>query len=182
MLTGSNATARAPHRAQPKMLRKQKAAILEHLRLIARQHQVCYEIWPLWSTSDGVRTQKGFELLLCGVNGHVSQEGGVMHAVPCCEHCAHTYSELREIAEWVLHMKKPPTGYEIYSFDRALHVAPPHRKYRSEIVITTAILHHSERKPGDYHCESECLKEVRARLSKLGIREDVLFIQPVGHA
>lgn len=183
MLTGSSAAAPVRQRAHEKMVRrKQSAELLEHLRLIARQHQVCYEIWPLWSTAQGVKTQKGFELLLCGVNGHVFKEGGVLHAVPCCDHCAHTYSELREITEWVLHMRKPPAGYEIYSFDRALHLAPPHRKHRSEIVITTAIFHTSGHKPGDERCESECLKEVRARLSKLRIREDVLFTQFPDHA
>jgi hypothetical protein len=183
MLTGSTATAPVRERAHAKTIRrKQSAELLEHLRLIARQHEVCYEIWPLWSTSQGARTQKGFELLLCGVNGHMSHESGVLHAVSCCHHCAHTYSELREIAEWVLHMRRPPAGYEIYSFDRALHLAPPHRNHRSEIVITTAIFHSSNHKTGSHHCESECLKEVRARLSKLGIRDDTLFTQPPGNA
>jgi hypothetical protein len=183
MLTGSKATAPVRQRLQPKTVRhKQSAKLLEHLQLIARQHQVCYEIWPLWSTWKGVRTQKGFELLLCGINGHVSQERGVLHVVPCCEHCAHTFSELREIAEWVLHMKRPPAGYEICEFDCALHLAPPHRNRRSEIVITTTIFHSSGSKSGNHDCESECLKEVRARLSKLGIREDILFIQPAGNA
>lgn len=183
MLTRSSATAPVRQRPQAKTVRrKQSADLLEHLRLIAREHQVCYEIWPLWSIGDGIRTQKGFELLLCGVNGHVFQQGGRLHAVPCCEHCAHTYSELREVAEWVLHMKKPPAGYEIYSFDCALHLAPPHRQHRSEIVITTAIFHRAEHKPGNYDCKSECLKEVRARLSKLGIREDVLFTQHAANA
>ena len=183
MLTRSSAAAPARQRIQAKTVqRKPSAELLEHLRLIARQHQVCYEIWPLWSTADGVRTQKGFELLLCGVNGHVFLDGGRLHAVPCCEHCAHTYSELREIAEWVLHMKKPPTHYDIYSFDRALHLAPPHRQHRSEIVITTAIFHRSDHKPGGDHCESACLTEVRARLSKLGIREDILFANSAGNA
>ena len=179
MLTGSSATTTARQRTPAKTIRrKQKSEILEHLRLIAREHQVCYEIWPLRSTSPGARTQQGFELLLCGVNGHMSQERGVLHAVPCCAHCAHTYSELREIAEWVLHMKRPPLGYEIYSFDCALHLAPPHRHHRSEIVISTAIFHGMDQRPGERHRESECLKQVRARLSELGIREDVLFIQP----
>lgn len=183
MLTSSGATAQVRQRAQPKtILHKQSTEPLEHLRLIARQHQVCYEIWPLWSTGKGVKTQKGFELLLCGVNGHVSQKRGVLHAVPCCEHCAHTYSELRQIAEWVLHMKRPPAGSEIYEFDCALHLAPSHRNHRSEIVITTAIFHSNDDKPGNHDCESECLKEVRARLSKLGIRNDILFTQPAGNA
>jgi hypothetical protein len=149
------------------------AALVEHFRSVVREHQVCYEIWPVWSTAEGVRTQRGFELLLCGVNGHAFQEGGTLHAVPCCQQCAHTYSELREIAEWILHLKKPSSGHEIFAFDHALHLAPPHRQHRSEIVITTTVFH-GNRTAGDERCESECLKEVRTRLSKLGIPEDVL--------
>ena len=174
MLRGSSATAPARQRTQPKTVRrKQSADLFDHLRIIAREHQVCYEIWPLRSTSKGAMAQQGFELLLCGVNGHLFQEKYSLHAIPCCEHCAHTYSELREITEWVLDTKKPPAGYEIHSFDCALHLAPPHRNHRSEIVITTAIFYNSEHRPGDHDRQNECLKEVRARLSKLGIREDV---------
>ena len=164
------ATARRRLRAQ-----RNGSDLVEHLRLIARQHQVCYEIWPVGSTWGGKRTQKGFELMLCGVNGHVIHEGNGLHAVPCCTHCAHTYSELREIAEWVLDLKKSQSGFEIYSFDHALHMAPPHRHRRNEIVVTTAISHNADHKPGDYGCESEYLKEIRERLSKLGIREDDLY-------
>lgn len=155
--------------------RKHRPDLLEHLQFIARQHQVCYEIWPTWSTLGGKRTQRGFDLLLCGVNGHVVHGGNGSHAVSCCTDCAHTYSELREIAEWVLDLKRRPSGFDIRSFDHAPHMAPPHRHHRSEIVVTTAIFHSAEHKPGDYGCESECLKEIRERLSKLGIREDVLF-------
>ena len=154
---------------------KHKPDLVEHLKFIVRQHQVCYEIWPAWSSLGGKRTQRGFDLLLCGVNGHVIHEGNGLHAVSCCTHCAHTYSELRELAEWVLDLKKPPSGFEIYSFDHAPHMAPPHRHRRREIVVTTAIFHSADHKPGDYGCESECLREIRERLSKLGIREDVLY-------
>lgn len=96
-----------------------------------------------------------------------------MHAVPCCQQCAHTYSELRDIAEWVLHLKKAPSGHEILAFDCALHLAPAHRNHRSEIVITIAVFHGNYTAENE-RCESECLQEVRTRLSKLGIQEDVL--------
>ena len=163
---GTVATVRRRLRAQ----RKHSADLLEHLRLIVRTHQVCYEIWPVWSTSEGVRTQKGFELLLCGVNGHVVHEGRGLHAVPYCEHCAQTYSELREITEWILQLRKPPSRFQIHSFDCALHMAPPHRRHRSEIVISTTIFHPTDDKTCD-----RCLQEVRERLSKLGIHEDILY-------
>jgi len=175
MLTDSNPATTAGPRLRAQL--KQSADLLERLRLIVRQHQVCYEIWPTWSSLGGRRTQKGFDLLLCGVNGHVIHEGNGCHAVPCCTHCAHTYSELREIAEWILDLKKSQSGFEISAFDHALHMAPPHRHRRNEIVVTAAIFHNAHHKPGDYGCESECLKEVRERLSKLGIREDAFYTQ-----
>jgi hypothetical protein len=173
MLTDPNpaVTMRPRLLAQP----KQSAEPLEHLRLIARQHQVCYEIWPVWSTREGVRRQKGFELLLCGVNGHVIRQRGGLHSVPCCQYCAHTYSELHELAEWVLDLEKTPARHRIHSFDCALHMAPPHRNHRSEIVTTASIFHPHGHNIEDYPSESECLKEVRKRLSTLGINEDVLY-------
>ena len=145
------ATVRRRLRAQ----RKRGLDLVEHLRLIARQHQVCYEIWPAWLSLGGKRMQEGFDLLLCGVNGHVIHDGNGCHAVSCCAHCAHTYSELREIAEWILDLKKSQSRFEIYPFDHALHMAPPHRQRRNEIVVTAAIFHSAAHKPGDYGCESE---------------------------
>jgi len=183
MFTGSNATAPAQQREQARTPRpKGSAELLEHLRLIARQHQVCYEIWPVWSTSPGAKNQSGFQLLLCGVNGHVIREGRDLHSVPLCQHCSRTYGEMREIVEWVLHLKKPPLGYEIQAFDYALHLAPPPRQHRNEIVITTSIFDPAYRHQGDYQAESDCLKEVREKLSKLGIREDVWYAQAAAHA
>jgi hypothetical protein len=50
-------------------------------------------------------------------------------------------------------------------------MAPPHRHHRSEIVTTASVFHPHVH----YRSESECLKEVRKRFSKLGINEDVLY-------
>jgi hypothetical protein len=173
MVTGSSATGSGQQRQAAKTTRgKQSLELFRHLRLIARQHKLCYEIWPVGSISEGEPTPTGFELSLCGVNGHLRREGGVLHPVADCQHCANSYAELREIAEWIVPLKKPPLSYSIYPFDHALHVAPPNRQHRSEIIITAAIFDHA------YHnqqndCESECLKEVRERLHNLGIREGV---------
>ena len=182
MVTGSSATASAQQRQEAKSSRGKKSLeLIRHLRLIARQHKVCYEIWPVWSMSEGVRTPRGIELLLCGVNGHLRREGGVLHPVAGCQHCARSCAELREIAEWIVPLKKPPLSYSIYSFDHALHVAPPNRQHRSEIIITTAIFDQAYPNQQD-HSESECLKEVRERLYNLGIREDVWYAAASGNA
>ena len=152
--------------------RRQSVEFIRPLRLIARQHKACYEIWPLSSISEEVPTSSGFELLLCGVNGHLRRESGALHPVADCQHCARSYAELRAIAEWIVPLKKPPLSYSIYSFDRALHVAPANRQHRSEIVITIEVLVEAYQQD---HSEGECLKEVRERLYNLGIREDVWY-------
>jgi hypothetical protein len=182
MVTGSDGTASAQQRQEAKSpRRKQSVKLIKLLQLIAREHKVCYEIWPVWSISDGVRTPAGFEVLLCGVNGHLRREKGVLHPVAGCQHCARSYAELREIAEWIVPLRKPPFSYTIYSFDHALHVAPPNRQHRSEIIITTAMFDEAYHNQPD-HCESECLKEVRERLYNLGIREDSWHAAASGNA
>ena len=180
MVTGSDRTASAQQRQEAKPLQpKQSTKPIRHLRSIAGKHKVCYEIWPVWSTSEGAPTPTGFEVLLCGVNGHLRREKGVLHRVADCLHCACCYAELREIAEWSVPLKKPPFSYSIYSFDQALHLAPPNRRHRSEIIVTTAIVDEGFHNQQD-HCESECLKEVRERLYNLGIREDVSYAAASG--
>jgi hypothetical protein len=180
MVSGSSANASPKQRQEAKRpRRKQSQELIRLLRLIASQHRVRYEVWPMWSTSEGVRTTIGFELLLCGVNGHLRREGGVLHPVAGCQHCACSYAELREIAEWIVPVKKAPLSYSIYAFDYALHVAPPNRQHRSEIIITTAIFEPPGR---NQQSESECLREIRQRLDDLGIREDVWHAAASGNA
>ena len=150
---------------------QQAATLVERLKEIARTHQTCYEVWPEWSTKDGQKIQIGFELQLCGVNEHAGQNGN--HPVPGCPRCVHTYGELRQIAEWILPLEERPSCYDIQGFDRALHQAPSKRHGRSEVVVTIVIMHRSDfNRPVD-DCESRCLREMREKLSGLGIREDI---------
>ncbi len=173
MVTGSTTTS-----AQTQQ--NKGAELMRHLRSIARQYKVCYEIWPVWSTLEEVKTRIGFELVLCGVNGHLRREGGVLHQVTGCQHCALSFAELRELAAWLVPLKQPPLSYTMHPFDQALHLAPSNRQRRSEIIITTAIFDQACDNQPD-HRESECLKEVRERLSRLGIREDVSFTAKSGN-
>lgn len=150
---------------------QQAIASVERLKEIGRTHRICYEVWPEWSTKEGRKIQIGFELQLCGVNEHNAQNG--KHAVPGCPQCFHTYSELREIAEWVLPLEVRPSRYDIQGFDHSLHQAPPKRRRRSEVVVTIVIMHRNDfNRPVD-DCESRCLKEMRGRLKELGIHEDI---------
>jgi hypothetical protein len=107
-------SATAPAKRQQAKTRRghKTTAPFEHLRDLVKKHQVCYEIWPL-----SKKGQKGFELLLCGVNGHPVSDLESSHPVASCEYCARTYGELKKIGEWVLHLRKPPLGHQIHSFD-----------------------------------------------------------------
>lgn len=147
------------------------ASLVERLKEIARTHKTCYEVWPEWSTKDGRKMQIGFELQICGVNEHAAQNGN--HPVPGCPRCFRTYSELRQIAEWILPLDERPSRYDIQGFDHALHQAPSKRHRRSEVVVTIVIMHRRDfNRPVD-DCESRCLKEMRERLKQLGIEEDI---------
>ena len=172
MFTHNQSITSTPQFGPADVLADQRAPTLaERLKEIARRHQTCYEVWPEWSTKDGQKLQIGFELQLCGVNEHAVPNG--KHPVPGCPQCFHTYSELREIAEWILPLEERPSRYDIQGFDHALHQAPSKRQRRSEVVVTVVIMHRSDfNRPVD-DCESRCLREMREKLSRLGIREDI---------
>lgn len=147
--------------------------LLNRLRGIVQEHQVCYEVWPEWSMKDGVKIKIGFELQLCGVNSHVASDGGLQHPVPGCPICFRTYNELRELAEWALPIDERPSRYDIQAFDHALHLASAKRVRRREVVVTIVIMHRNDfNRPVD-DCENRCLKEMKDRLKQLGIHEDV---------
>lgn len=147
--------------------------LLNRLRGIVQEHQVCYEVWPEWYMKDGVKIKIGFELQLCGINAHLASDGSGHHPVPGCPICFRTYNELREIAEWALPIDERPSRYEIQAFDHALHLASAKRFRRREVVVTIVIMHRNDfNRPVD-DCENRCLREMKERLNQLGIHEDV---------
>lgn len=143
---------------------------IEHLREIARKHQVCYELWPERSVAEGRKIQIGFELQLCGANEHLATNG-VQVPIPGCGYCLLTFEEMKQIAEWILPREERPSRYEIGGFDRALHVAPYSRHSRSEVVVTIHIMHQTNFNREVNACENRCLSEMRDRLNELGIYE-----------
>ena len=143
-------------------------SLATRLKDIAHRHQVCYEVAPEWSISEGRKIQIGFELELCGI----SSNENCLHPVAGCPHCWRAYDEIREIAEWILPREARPSRYEIQAFDRSLHIAPPKRHRRSEVLVRIVIMHRSDfNRPVD-DCESRCLKEMRENLAQLGIHEN----------
>lgn len=170
MLNTSEVPARIPEAGRNDAV--DSAAEMERLRQIGERHQVCYEVCREWSIAEGHKIPIGFELELCGVNNHLLRNVAG-HPVPGCAHCLQTYDEMRQIADWILPREERPSRCEIQAFDRALHIAPTQRRRRSEVVVTIVIMHRRDfNRPID-DCESRCLKEMREKLSRLGIREGV---------
>ena len=151
---------------------EQSEPVVERLREIARRHQVCYEVWPERSVAEGRAIRIGFELQLCGTNTHISSDGPT-HPVPGCAHCLRTYHELRQVTEWILPKEERPSRYGIQAFDHALHIAPPKRHCRSEVVVTIQIMHRHNFNGAVDDCQDRCLKEMRERLTQLGIHGDI---------
>ena len=141
----------------------------EALQNVVLRHQVCYEVWPEWSGCRGRARRIGYCVTLCGVNNRVDCVRG--HHVPGCPHCGFTYDELRKIAEWITLTDQQDCRFEVGSYDRAWHIAPRQRWSRNEITVNVKILHrHEVDAPlGDF--QERCLKELRAKLKKLGVRE-----------
>lgn len=161
-ITSENTGIRNPVAVQPR-------TTLERLREIGRIHKVCYEVFPEWSTKDGQKLQIGFELELCGISSNEK----CLHPLPGCPYCWRAYDDIREIGEWILPPDDRPSRYEIQAFDRALHVAPAKRRRRNEVIVRIVIMHRSDfNRPID-DCENRCLREMRDRLSKLGIHEEI---------
>ena len=170
MFDENSSTTKAPLGEAVKMLTND--TLMEQLRAIARKHQVCFEVWPERSVADGRKIQIGFELQLCGTNEHLATKGA-QQPVPGCDHCLCTYEDLKQIAEWILPREERPSRYEIGGFDRSLHVGPHSRQSRNEVVVSIHIMHRSDFNREVDDCESRCLKEMRQRLSQLGIRQDM---------
>ena len=143
----------------------------EALQNVVLRHKVCYEVWPEWSGCGGRARRIGYCVSICGVNDRVDCVRG--HHVPGCQHCALTYDRLRQLAEWITLTGEPDCRLQIGPFDRAWHIAPRQRWSRNEIIVNVRILHsHNIDRPVN-DSQERCLKELRAKLTKLGVSEGV---------
>jgi hypothetical protein len=146
------------------MARENSNETVERLKDIVEMHQVCYEVWPELLIVKGQQLKVGFDLELVGTHEH-----GTSTFSPGCPRCLRTFEDLRQIAEWIMPKEERPSRYEIEPYDRALHESAQ-RKFVPEVVLRMTILHrHGFDQPVD-ECEERCLKEMRGKLSELGVR------------
>lgn len=141
---------------------------VEGLKAVARRHSVCYEAWPEWSLVGNERVKTGYSLELYGANAHEVGRAGC-HLGPGCRMCRETFEDMRKIARWIMPSDEQVSRYEIEPFSRVIHIAPEQRKSRSEVVLTVKILLQREINQPVDDCEQKCLKEVKGKLSELGI-------------
>ena len=138
---------------------------IESLKALVQHHKICWEVFPEQiPVIEDKPLSVGFNLILHGAH---SRED---HPVPGCEKCKRLYKDLRKIAKWIIPKVERKSRYEISLYDSAIGYSPT-RGNRPEVDLTIQIVHRSEfDKPVD-ECEVQCLNEMKARLSELGVQE-----------
>lgn len=132
----------------------------EAIRQLLRQHDACYEIWPLYEVIDGKLMRSGAELDLCAAPDH-----GAGHMCPGCKDCQETYKLLEDAAREATADPTPGCREVIQAFDSALHMSP-RRRFRPEVVLAiqvTAVSH-------DGRSVDQDVAGLQERLQTLGVR------------
>jgi hypothetical protein len=140
---------------------------------LAKRYQVCWEVWPEYSTIGGQERQTGFELELSGIHGSATQ-----HMGRGCPGCRRIYSALHAVTEWVLPKQAEPSMYQIGPCEAALRYSAV-RGSESNGTLTVKIdvalkvkvfqLRGFDQSVGQ--CEMRSLRETKEKLSELGTGE-----------
>lgn len=132
----------------------------EAVRNLLRQHDACFEIWPLYEVVDGKFTRSGAELDLCAAPDH-----GAGHICPGCKDCRETYRLLQDVAKEAMSHLKPGCHEEVQAFDSAVHMSP-RRRFRPEVVLAIQIT------PDAHGAQAveEDLAQLQSKLVDLGLR------------
>ena len=140
--------------------------VSRHLRELVRQHQVCWEVWPVYLINRlGKQVQIGFELELTGTQPeHAPDPDGV--------ECVRVYEDLKQIADRIMPKEEDDTRLEVGSFDASIHYSAK-RKFRGEILLPIYILHWEGLDRPAGAGEPRCLDEMEERLKDLGASKDV---------
>jgi hypothetical protein len=131
---------------------------------IARVRQVHYDVEPEFAFRGSERVKVGFQVHLWAIH----PKGG--RALPGCSKCWDLLEDLRRIAEEVVPSGERPSKTEISRFRPALYdsrLVPG----ADEVSVTIRLIHRDGYERDVDACEERCLREIRARLRALGIRE-----------
>lgn len=139
-------------------------ATLMELAEIARTRKVHFDVEPEIIIRGSERVKVGFQVHLWAVHAKGAR------ALPGCPKCWDLVEDLRRIAEEVVPADERPSRTELTSFRPALYdsrVVPG----SDEVSVTIRLIHREGYERPIDACEERCLKEIRARLRVLGIRE-----------
>ncbi len=131
---------------------------------IARARQVHFDVEPEIVIRGAERVKVGFQINLWAVHSKGAR------ALPGCPKCWDLVEDLRRIAEEVVPPDDRPSRTELTPFRPALYesrVVPD----ADEVSVTIRLIHRDGYDRPVDACEERCLKEIRARLRALGIRE-----------
>ncbi len=140
------------------------AASLIELSEIARVRQVYFEVEPEIVLRGSERVKVGFQVHLWGVHPKGAR------AFPGCPKCWDMLEDLRLIAQEVVPAEDRPSRTELVPFRPALYdsrVVPG----ADEVSVTIRLIHREGYDRPVDACEERCLREIRARLRALGVRE-----------
>lgn len=139
-------------------------ATTRDLAQIARARQVHFDVEPEIVIRGSERVKVGFQIRLWGVHPKGAR------VLPGCPRCWELLEDLRRIAEEVVPTDERPSRTELTPFRPALYdsrVVPG----ADEVSVTIRLVHRDGYDRPIDACEERCLKEIRARLRVLGIRE-----------
>ena len=130
----------------------------------ARARRVHFDVEPEIVLRGSERVKVGFQVHLWAVHPKGAR------ALPGCPKCWDLVEDLRRIAEEVVPVERRPSRTELVPFRPALYesrVVPG----ADEVRVTIRLIHREGYERPVDECEERCLKEIRARLRALGVRE-----------
>ena len=141
------------------------AMTLAALRGIVEARRIFYELAPEITLLGEERWPVGYELKLWAAH-----EKGA-RALPGCRKCQDIVEDLRRIATWLTGPGGRESAWELQPFDRALYDS---RQFQGtdEIDLSLRLFHWSGGAGTELDAQRR-LREVRGRLSQLGIAEGI---------
>lgn len=133
----------------------------EHLRELVRKYSVCYEVYPEYAFINDVKVPTGFDVELHGI-----REQDAMRLTPGDKSSHMAFSDVREIAQFVVPTTLDASDYTISPFDCALHESP-RRNFRPEVICALGITH-QHGPAGKAACDEACLANIETKLKSLG--------------
>ena len=145
------------------MLETVPSVDINRLKTLVRKHDVYFQVWPEFLASNGNKIRVGVEVDLCG-----AIDTAEPHFCPGCPRCEQTYSDLREIAEWV--QPDPVEGAitQILAFDHAIHLGRGSRA-RPEVILVIHISNLHGFDGGPDPSQDRYVHNLRGRLATIGI-------------